>query len=125
MELSGERCRGEEVRGRVEGEVQEMRERLREKTDKLVAAEDALLASRQQVHRHIIPCSLEPLNNRHIGMDHFVHREAVLPRGSKCIATTVESLIKDTLNKGHLCISNAPTYIAATHFYLKKRTTSL
>ena len=58
MELSGERCRSEEVRGRLEGEVQEVRERVREKSDKLVAAEDALLASRQQVytplHHHYI-----------------------------------------------------------------------
>ena len=53
VELSGERCRSEEVRGRLEGEVEEMRERLREKTEKLVSAEDALLASRQQVHMHV------------------------------------------------------------------------
>ena len=49
MELSGERCRGEEGRGRLEGEVRELRERLREKTDKLVSSEDALLASQQKV----------------------------------------------------------------------------
>ena len=50
VELSGERCRGEEVRGRLEGELGETRERLREKTEKLVSAEDTLLASRQQVY---------------------------------------------------------------------------
>ena len=47
---------------------------------------------------------------------------------------TVEPLIKDTLNKGHLCIkdtsvlrtlSDAPTYIVAIHFSSKERTTSL
>ena len=35
------------------------------------------------------------------------------------LTCTVEPLIKDTLNKGHLCIktlSNAPTYIVAIHF---------
>ena len=49
VELSGERCRGEEGRGRHEGEVRELRERLTEKTDKLVSSEDALLAARQKV----------------------------------------------------------------------------
>ena len=48
--LSGERCRGEDVRGRLEVEVEETRERLRKKTEKLVSAEEPLLASRQQVH---------------------------------------------------------------------------
>ena len=60
VELSGERCRGEEVRGRLEGELDETRERLREKTEKLVSAEDTLLASRQQVYtlRHSATTSL-------------------------------------------------------------------
>ena len=31
---------------------------------------------------------------------------------------TVEPLLKDTLNKGHLCIKNAPTYRVAMYFYL-------
>ena len=59
VELSGERCRSEEVRGRLEGEVEEARERLREKAEKLVTAEDALLASRQQVcASHLSPGQL-------------------------------------------------------------------
>ena len=49
VELNGERCRGEEVRGRPEGELREVRERLREKADKLVSSEDVLLTSQQKV----------------------------------------------------------------------------
>ena len=63
VELSGERCRSEEVRGRLEGEVQDLRERLREKTEKLVSAENALLTSRQQVLHYIIPITSYQLHH--------------------------------------------------------------
>ena len=53
MELSGERCRGEEVRIRLEGELKEVRERLREKTEKLTSSEDSLLASRQKAYMQV------------------------------------------------------------------------
>lgn len=56
VELRGERSRSEEMRGRLEGEVQEVRERLREKTEKLVSSEDALLNSRQQVYSVCLVC---------------------------------------------------------------------
>ena len=37
----------------------------------------------------IIVMKFVDMNNRHIGMDHFVHyREAVLFQRQKCIATT-------------------------------------
>ena len=65
VELGGDRSRSEEVRGRLEGEVKEMRERLREKTEKLVSSENALLQSRQQVYSVCLVCpghpSLSPL----------------------------------------------------------------
>ena len=52
VELSGERCRCEEVRGRLEGELREVRERLKEKTETLVSSENNLLTSRQKVNTH-------------------------------------------------------------------------
>ena len=58
VELSGERCRCEEVRGRLEGELREVRERLREKTETLVSSENNLLTSRQKVkHTHTNTCN--------------------------------------------------------------------
>ena len=58
---------------------------------------------------------MEPLNNGHIGMDHFVHyREVVLSQRQKCIATIWAGALGSVLYAGVLyseCpLSEVPLY---------------
>ena len=62
---------------------------------------------------------VEFLKKRNVGLATFIGLDKV-SYTVDTYSSTVEPLIKDTLNKGH-----APTYIVAVHFCLQKRTTSL